>query len=483
MVNEVAALGRVALARAIIPGERQPLLSLDVLVDLLPVGMYVCDAEGIILHYNRQAAELWGRSPRPGDSEVRYCGALRSFARDGRPLSPADAPMREVLLTGAPVRDREVVFERPDGTRVIVLSNLEPLVSAGGQIVGALNCLQNVTHLVADAPRGANDDEQLFHQLLEALPAAVYTTDAEGRLTFFNTAASTFWGRRPQLGMDQYCGAWRLFWPDGTPMRHDQFPIAVALREGRESRGEEGVAERPDGTRVPFLAHATPLRDGRGGVVGAVNMLIDISAHKHSEEQQQALIHELNHRVKNTLATVQSIAAQSMRGAGGGQLYDAFEARLVALSRAHDHLTRERWKAADLRSIIEGPLARHHAEAGHRIRLSGPPVKLSPQAAVMLAMILQELTSNAVRHGSLSAPEGRLSVTWQVVDVDAGRQLEIDWQESGGPPVQPPARAGFGRQLIERGLAHGLNGTARLRFDATGLVCCLSLPLSASADA
>jgi PAS domain S-box-containing protein len=119
--------------------------------------------------------------------------------------------------------------------------------------------------------------EPQFRQLLEALPAAVYTIDAEGRITFFNQAAVDLWGCRPELGKSEWCGSWRLYWPDGRPMRHDECPMAVALKEGRPIRGAEAAAERPDGTRVPFLAYPTPLRDRSGALTGAVNTLIDIT--------------------------------------------------------------------------------------------------------------------------------------------------------------------------------------------------------------
>jgi PAS domain S-box-containing protein len=129
----------------------------------------------------------------------------------------------------------------------------------------------------------------LADQVLEALPAAVYTIDAAGRITFFNQAAADLWGCRPELGKSEWCGSWRLYWPDGRPMRHDECPMAVALKEGRPIRGAEAAAERPDGTRVPFLAYPTPLRDQSGALCGAVNTLIDISERKPTEQLAQRL--------------------------------------------------------------------------------------------------------------------------------------------------------------------------------------------------
>ena len=136
----------------------------------------------------------------------------------------------------------------------------------------------------------SRDSELQFRELLEALPAAVYTIDAEGRITFFNEAAADLWGCRPELGKSEWCGSWRLYWPDGRPMRHDECPMAVALKEGRPIRGAEAAAERPDGTRVPFLAYPTPLRDRSGALTGAVNTLIDITERKRNEEFEQRFV-------------------------------------------------------------------------------------------------------------------------------------------------------------------------------------------------
>src|SRR6202521_4135950 len=120
-------------------------------------------------------------------------------------------------------------------------------------------------------------------KLLELLPVAVYVTDAQGRITFFNEAAAELWGHRPQLGSDKWCGSWRLYWPDGRPLPHDECPMAVTLREGRSVRGLEAVAERPDGTTVPFMPYPTPLRDEAGRVIGAINLLMDLTDVRKAE--------------------------------------------------------------------------------------------------------------------------------------------------------------------------------------------------------
>jgi PAS domain S-box-containing protein len=127
------------------------------------------------------------------------------------------------------------------------------------------------------------------HELLKALPAAFYVTDAAGHITFYNEAAAALWGIRPELGKSEWCGSWRLYWPDGKPMPHDECPMAIALTEKRAICGAEAIAERPDGTRVPFLAYPTPLFDDSEELIGAVNTLIDITDRKKAEEAAQRL--------------------------------------------------------------------------------------------------------------------------------------------------------------------------------------------------
>src|SRR5581483_8671077 len=125
--------------------------------------------------------------------------------------------------------------------------------------------------------------EHKFNEVLDALPAAIYTTDAAGAIVYYNEAAAELWGHRPPLGTSQWCGSWKLFWPDGTPLPHDQSPMAIALKEKRAVRGMEAIAERPDGARVPFVPYPTPLFDESGALVGAINMLVDVTERRQAE--------------------------------------------------------------------------------------------------------------------------------------------------------------------------------------------------------
>jgi PAS domain S-box-containing protein len=253
------------------------------LLDLLPAAVYVCDRSGVILRYNRRATELWGRTPRPGDPAERFCGSYRLYRLDGGPLAHAECPMADALQTGISVRDQEAVIERPDGTRATVLVNIDVLKDHAGTIIGAINCFHDITERRRDhAALGAR--ERQWHEMLQALPVAVYTTDANGRITFYNEAAADLWGVHPEIGKSEFCGSWRLYWPDGTPLPHDECPMALALKEGRPNSGMEAVVERPDGTRTPFLPYPIPLWDENGSLIGAMNTLVDVSELKRREE-------------------------------------------------------------------------------------------------------------------------------------------------------------------------------------------------------
>lgn len=202
----------------------------------------------------------------------------------------------------------------------------------------------------------------------------------------------------------------------------------------------------------------------------------DVTEEKQAEERQQMLLAELTHRVKNVLATVQSIASQTVRSAPSlDEFQAAFAGRLQALSQGHALLTRSHWEGASLRDTIEELLAAHQTVAG-RIQLSGEDLGLRPQAAVALSLIVYELATNAVKYGALSRRSGRVEITWQLTGSDLAPEVRLLWSESGGPAVEPPAKAGFGLTLIERGVAHELDGRSDFAFRREGFRCELVMP-------
>lgn len=458
-----------------LPAAQSKSLSLwsDQLLDSLPIGVYVCDQDGILIRYNERAAQLWGQFPMLHDAQRRYCGAFRAFTPEGEPIPSAEVPMVEVLRTGQPVSDREVVIERPDGTRITALANISPLFSDTGELVGAVNCFQDISGR-KEAEQAIQESERRLRELLEGLPAAIYTTDAAGRITFYNEAAAELWGWRPELGTATWCGSWKLFHPDGTPMPHHLCPMAQALKQGRPIRGAEAIAERPDGTRLAFVPYPTLLHDSSGAIAGAVNMLVDITDRKASEEQLRLLASEVDHRAKNMLAVIQAVVHLT-QATSIPEFKQAIEGRISALSRAHTLLSTGGWEGADLRRIVHEELAPHSGGEHVRVSVEGPSLSVAPQLAQSLALVLHELATNAVKHGAIGQPEGQIDLRWWGAP---GNRLLFRWTESRCAPVEPPSRKGFGLSIIEGAIRQQLNGTLEMEWRKDGLRCEIEVPLA-----
>lgn len=232
---------------------------------------------------------------------------------------------------------------------------------------------------------------------------------------------------------------------------------------------------RCDGAVIWVELAASIVRSGEASEGYGVRILREITDRKRAEEQQRLLLHELNHRVKNTLSVVQGLAHQTFkRGHVEPQLLRAFEGRLGALAAAHNLLMQQTWEATPLQSAAEAAL-RPFQTGEQRIALTGPPVMLTPSATVTLTLALHELATNAAKYGALSGSGGKVDVEWTVTK----GTLMLAWRESGGPPVAPPAKPGFGTRLLERGVASDLNGTVDLDFDSHGLRCTIAAPLAA----
>lgn len=254
--------------------------------------------------------------------------------------------------------------------------------------------------------------------------------------------------------------------------------LAGIIRAGYNLTGMESVEEDAVGNRKHFdNSMSGIIEDGQLKRLWGIQR--DITDRKQAEEQRTLLIHELNHRVKNTLATVQSIASQTLRNAPTMRdAKEALEGRLIALARAHDVLTRESWEGAELKEIVAQAVEPYASRGENRLHVTGPEIRLSPRMALALAMALQELATNAVKYGALSNATGEVRILWNVVPAEAAPHLHLRWEESGGPPVQAPSRRGFGSRLIERSLSQELNGVARIEFRPTGVVCTVDAPLA-----
>ena len=248
---------------------------------------------------------------------------------------------------------------------------------------------------------------------------------------------------------------------------------------GRSESGSEIRYRRKDGSVFWAALFISPVRDGSGAVVQHFASFVDLTKHKQEQVKSIVMIDELNHRVKNTLSTVQSIVWQALRKASDPEVIrDSIESRLFALSRSHDLLTRENWEGAGLLDLLKEAMEPFVVAGGRaeRIVIAGNNIRISPKAALALGIAFHELATNAVKYGAFSNEAGSIRIAWKIEPTSEGNRLVLHWHEKDGPPVTPPSRKGFGSQVIERGLALELDGTVHLDYRADGLVCTINVP-------
>ncbi len=264
-----------------------------------------------------------------------------------------------------------------------------------------------------------------YRQFLESLGVAVYTTDAEGHITFFNEAAADFWGRRPEIG-EEWCGSWKLFWPDGRPMKHDECPMAIALKEGRSVRGYEGVAERPDGSRAAFIPYPTVVYDAEGTLIGAINVLVDVTERRRAEDALRAantvkdeFLGLVSHELRTPVTTIFGNARLLRDGEGlperhAGMVADiATDAeRLLGLVENLLLLTRA---GSEQRIDLEPQVLKHRIRnivASFQRRHPGRKIRLDVDVGDLivdadqgyLELLTDNLLSNAVKYSPADQP-------------------------------------------------------------------------------
>jgi PAS domain S-box-containing protein len=256
--------------------------------------------------------------------------------------------------------------------------------------------------------------------------------------------------------------------------------ILGQIRSGQRIDHYETVRRRKDGTFIDVSLTVSPIKDVSGKIISASKIARDISERKRAQEQRELLLRELSHRIKNTLATVQAIARQTLDSATEGQR-EAFFGRLRAMANAHELLTVEEWHRAPLAGIVERTLATFGGSMTDRIAFEGPDeIWLNAQQSSLLTMALHELVTNAAKYGALSNDAGHVRVEWALVDNDRPR-LQLHWQETGGPIVKPPEKRGFGTRLIENAFT-GEMGRARFDFAPKGLECTIEIVLQDASD-
>jgi two-component sensor histidine kinase len=249
--------------------------------------------------------------------------------------------------------------------------------------------------------------------------------------------------------------------------------MALALKQGEPIRGAEAVAERPDGSRIVFEPYPTPLHDGAGRAIGAVNMLVDITQRKATEQQLRLLASEVDHRAKNMLAVIQAVVNLTQADSIS-EFKLAVNGRISALARAHTLLSKSRWESADLREIVQEELAPFLNGEDVRVTIDGPNLPVAQPLAHSLAMVVHELTTNAAKHGAMRQPTGKIEIKWWG---GLGNRLLFRWTETGCLQVEPPTRQGFGMSIISGAVRQQLAGEVALEWRADGLRCEIDVPL------
>lgn len=396
----------------------------------------------------------------------------RNAPRHGMP--EGHLPVRSYLAIPVANRRGEVlgglIFGHPDAGRFTARDETL-LLGMGAQVAATIDSIK----LNADARAELDQRRRAEERLKFALDSGrmgSWDLDVATRAYEASDLCRMNYGRRPDESFG-FADLVDTIHPDDRP--RILAAIESSIRDGADYDVEYRVVHPNGDLRwLHARGRAATIADD-GGARRLAGVSLDITERKRAEERQKLLVNELNHRVKNSLATVQSIAAQTLRSVAAPEFFrEAFESRLIALSQTHDLLTRESWEGASLREVIDAEM--HAMAAEDRVSFDyDTDIRLSPKAAVALGMGVHELATNASKYGALSASHGRVIVAWSL-DRDV---LRLTWTERDGPEVHPPARRGFGARLLERGLAAELSGAVDLTYDAAGVVCLMALPLRA----
>jgi PAS domain S-box-containing protein len=318
-------------------------------------------------------------------------------------------------------------------------------------------------HATDPIERAIAISDREFRELADFAPVMIWRAGVDKLCDWFNKPWLEYTGRAME---DELGNGWAEgVHPDDLERC---LAIYVGAFDAREPFSMEYRLRRSDGEYRWLLDNGAPFyREGH--FAGYFGSCTDVSAHRDAQRAQRILINELNHRVKNTLAVVQAMAIQSFREEQPvAHSLAVFESRLRALSAAHDLLVARAWEEVALRGVVEATVAPHDPD-GSLVSLGGPPLMLSPEAAVSVAMALHELLTNAIKYGALTVAEGRVSLGWHYVP--ARHTVRLEWKESGGPAVEPPVQRGFGTRFIERVLAAQAGGTAAVTFHPDGVHC------------
>ena len=431
-------------------------------------------ALSILLHSPTPIVMLWGTEGVMlyNDAYSIFAGArhpalLGSQVLEGWPeVADFNAHVMAVGLAGGSLsyKNQELVLFR-HGVAETVVMNLDysPVFNEAGAPAGVIAFVVETTEQVR-AETALKAERDRARNVLEGMTDGFLLLAPDFSILEINAEGVRVDGRPREAFIGQ--NHWELW-----PSTYDT-PLGRLYREAMRDRtafAAETQYVSADSKAIWLDVRGNPVEEG------LAIFFRDITERKLTEEHLRLMVHELNHRVKNSLATVQAIAAQTLRGGGAAlEVREALTSRLLALAKAHDVLTDAKWSGARLEEIASQAAAPYGTE---RFRVEGPGVILPPRTAIALALAFHELATNAAKYGALSNAAGQVNLAWRLLDDVDPPRLHLTWREVGGPPVKPPARKGFGSRLIQQGLAAEFIGEVRMDFQPTGLICQVDVAL------
>lgn len=443
-----------ALIRSI-DAERSRSLEVETLMESAPVAIWVTRNTECTSVTGNSAAHALFRVPAGGNLSILAPDAERpatyTMWRNGERLERG--PLWRAAH-GETARDFEMEVRYDEGGARHVIGNAMPLRDAEGRIFGAVAAFVDITER-----KRLTDVQEHLASIVAFSDDAIISKDTNGVILSWNRGAEHLFGYKAEEVVGK-----NITTIIPAHLLEEEPEILARIRGGERVDHYETQRRRKDGTLLDVSLTVSPMRNGKGDIVAASKIARDITGKKKADAQHNLMIAELNHRVKNTLATVVSIARQSFSGPEMREARGVFNARIRGLAQNHARLAEANWTSVELQTLFEDEFAPYR-QSGN-VRLSGPGVALSPKAALTLGLAVHELATNAAKYGALSKDGGVVDVRWTV---ERDSSLAIDWQERGGPPVVPPSRSGFGRLLLERAVAADLKSKVALDFNLEGV--------------
>lgn len=420
------------------------------LVESSDDGIVAKDLDGNVVSWNPAAERLFGWTAE----EMRDASIRRLL-----PPELQDEEDRILARIRAGEKVPQFLTERlhKDGRRLHVAVSISPVCDAHGTIVGASKIVRDASDRV-EAEGKLRESEERFRLLAENISQFAWIADTQGRIFWFNRRWLDYTGLSEDDPTD-HAGT-RVVHPDHVARVFANYTAAIEQGEDYE---DTFPLRGADGRYRWFLSRAKPIRNEAAEIIRWFGTNTDVTEQREQAEQIQLLLREVNHRSKNMLAKVQALARQTI--AGDDALVKRFEQRVGSLAVNQDILIRRDWREVPVDELVHLQLS-FLADVADRVASDGPYCALNPRAAEVIGMALHELATNSLKYGALSDARGRVDIEWECPD----GAFHIAWRESGGPPVEPPQRRGFGSTLIDSVPRRTLDARVRLAFEPDGLV-------------